>query len=517
MVIVKPRTLDAAVMTLFHDCKYIIIVLFISTYASASTKFYLHNAASTISGYQLADTFQGLSLKTSITNTTSGGTDIQITASAGGSTVSWITLPLTQALTISGTGTCNLWGLESNAQANASFRCRWYKYSGGSQGSQLWIAQAPGELTTSATLKNFTATPTSTSFAIGDRIVFEVFLENCSATSGCPTGTMGASRTVTLDYDGPTAAADGDSWVTINENEGENEIGTAAAAFSTSPATADNIGRNISVAAAFSTSPGEGTKTGQVGTAAVAFSTACAVCETLFSPFGISLQVSPAATALANTNGKSAAAAVAFSTTPAVTAAHSIHNAAAASVSFTTTPTCQACTSTPLTGIAFSTTPSVVITKSLHEALAVALGTSPAVSDMRTLNSSIAGSFNTSPTASTRRALQVAVAVAFNTVPNPLSVQGHHSTALVPASITFSVSATTGGALSRSAAAAFSTSPAVVRQRAIPRALAASVTFSVAETSISAHGATAGASVSFSPSASAVKNASTGQGMVVIT
>jgi hypothetical protein len=66
------------------------------------------------------------------------------------------------------------------------------------------------ELTTSIAVQNWTdAAPTSTLVGAGDRIVITWYVTNV--------GTMGGSQTVTMDYGGNTAAADGDTWVQFTE------------------------------------------------------------------------------------------------------------------------------------------------------------------------------------------------------------------------------------------------------------------------------------------------------------
>jgi len=186
--------------------------------SAAQTKLYLHDAASDVSGYKEATVSLGPANTTAVTNTVASGTDIQVTKTGGGATVAWITAPFQTAVTISGTVTCNVYGGESATSANAAFRCRLYKYSGGSEGATFMTANMTTELNTSTTtVRNWTGTPTSTSFAAGDRLVIKMFLENC-ATSGCPTGTMAGSQTVTLGYNGTTAGSNAASYVQTTEN-----------------------------------------------------------------------------------------------------------------------------------------------------------------------------------------------------------------------------------------------------------------------------------------------------------
>lgn len=183
----------------------------------ALTKLRLHATASSIAGYKEMTLSLGAGTANLVTNTSAGGTDIQVTNTGGGTAQAWISEALVSGFTLAGTVTCNVYGGQSANTANTALRCRLYKYSGGAEGAALLTANMTTELTTSlTTVRTWTGTPTSTAFAAGDRLVLKLFLENC-ATSGCPTGTMAAGQTVTLHYDGLTDAVDGSSWVQTTE------------------------------------------------------------------------------------------------------------------------------------------------------------------------------------------------------------------------------------------------------------------------------------------------------------
>lgn len=122
----------------------------------------------------------------------------------------YATQPL-EAFTLAGSISCNLRGAEDNNQANASLGVRFYKWTrAGGLGAQIAQASATVELSVNTeTAVTATVTPTSTAFVAGDILVMEVGIINI--------GTMGANRGVTFYYDGPTAGASGDSYITINE------------------------------------------------------------------------------------------------------------------------------------------------------------------------------------------------------------------------------------------------------------------------------------------------------------
>lgn len=177
----------------------------------AQTKLLMHDAAGAISGYKVTNTSQGAALTTGVTNSVAGPTaGVQMTKTAGGSALAWISAPLASAVTISGTVTLNGWALESNGTCNCGVEVRVYKYSGGSEGAAFLTSEKGTELTTSAALQNWTATPTSTAFAAGDRIVLKWWINDAG-------GTMSSGRTVTMDYDGATGGSDGDTYVSFTE------------------------------------------------------------------------------------------------------------------------------------------------------------------------------------------------------------------------------------------------------------------------------------------------------------
>jgi len=149
-----------------------------------------------------------LAFTTSVTNTTASGTSIQCTKTAAGTALKWISPELSAPVTIAGTITLNCWAKEGAISANAGMKATVSKYSAGAEGAAFATASKGVELTTSMAVQNFTATPTSTAFLPGDRIVVTWFVANV--------GTMGAG-TVTMDYGGKTGAADGDTWVSFTE------------------------------------------------------------------------------------------------------------------------------------------------------------------------------------------------------------------------------------------------------------------------------------------------------------
>lgn len=492
-----------------------LVIILWAVNATATTKFYLRDAASDVSGYKLADITPGSAMTTSVTNTAASGTNIQITATAGGSTIKWLTRPLAANVTISGTATCNIWGLESNNQANASLRCRYFKYSGGSEGAQIFIAQASSELTTSATAKSMSATPTSTAFSAGDRIAIYVYLENCSATSGCPTGTMGGSRTVTVDYDAGTGGADGDSWMQITETVGVQKFGDAAASMGNSPAVSTSNPVQKAAAAALANSPAVARVRNAPGVSAATVTFSCPVCLDVSYPNAItgSIAFSTSASGLPNNSPKTGAAAASLSLSPAVTRSLSgksgnataslslscpicfdLHypNAitAALSVSPAATgektvggqspaaamglsPDCVTCRGISFSEPTIAFSPAVSLTKTISKSAAVALSLSPAAARVPGRTGPAPVTLALSPAVSKQRALNVSPQIAMGLVAGPFNSKGVTVNFTgVPASLGISPAISRLASIHGDAAVSLGVSPAIARTRLVTRSAA---------------------------------------------
>jgi len=198
--------------------------------ASAATKVFLHVANAALQPspeitYRLVNDTQGTGIQTAITNST--GADVTgqywpssttghiITKTAGGTKTIWISAPLSGAVTIASLITPNFWGLESATQCNCTFRyevMRWSVAEGGIVSSLGMTADDAGaEWTVSAAAKTApTLSPSSTAFAVGDRIVIVVYNDDPSGLN------QGATRTWTLDYDAGTGV-DGDTYLSFTE------------------------------------------------------------------------------------------------------------------------------------------------------------------------------------------------------------------------------------------------------------------------------------------------------------
>src|SRR6202158_1356488 len=179
--------------------------------AFGAVRLRMHDVTSAVSGYRSMDTALGPGSTTSVTNTAAGPATLQWTKTGGGTLLQWVSAPLSSAVTISGTVTFNTWALESATAANAGVRVTVQRDTASEQAA--FITQAQGtELTTAISNRNFTASGyTPTAFSAGDRIVVKWWIADAG-------GTMGSGRSVTADYDGATAGADGETYVEFSDN-----------------------------------------------------------------------------------------------------------------------------------------------------------------------------------------------------------------------------------------------------------------------------------------------------------
>ena len=179
-----------------------------------ATTLFLHDAVATEAGapanYKRIDRTQGAAAATKTMTNVAGSTPIQWTDGAGGANLAWISDEVLTAFTLSGTITLNIRGNESNNNDNVGPQVRIYKYSG-SEGAAFSTSTTASEFTTSEQARNWTdAAPTSTDFAVGDRIVVKVF--------AAPVGGVNMTAGTANIYINGAAGATGDSYVSFTEN-----------------------------------------------------------------------------------------------------------------------------------------------------------------------------------------------------------------------------------------------------------------------------------------------------------
>jgi hypothetical protein len=154
-------------------------------------------------------TSRGSGLATS-TATTVAGTTLGL--EIPNAPVEWITPPIDSDITISGAITGNIWASESNMSANVAINFVVDKIAA-TDGAITEIVKSARTIELAVltrAVNNFTATPgAGVSCLKGDRLRIRIF--------GDDAGTMAASFTFDLGYNGTTAAADGDTYIEFNE------------------------------------------------------------------------------------------------------------------------------------------------------------------------------------------------------------------------------------------------------------------------------------------------------------
>lgn len=134
---------------------------------------------------------------TAVTNTTASGTEIQLTKTAGGSTVAWISgrVPAGGVTLTSATNVAMMF-IESNMSANCGLRARFYRYQPGGTVTELGGGPFDDGVEFSAqslTQMIFTADWTDQAFNENDRLLMRAFLTNI--------GTMGGGYTCTAHFE----------------------------------------------------------------------------------------------------------------------------------------------------------------------------------------------------------------------------------------------------------------------------------------------------------------------------
>ncbi len=187
-------------------------------------------------------TARGAAATTGVINTiTVGGTGIAVllTKTAGATPgIIFISEPVDQDVTISGSILHNLRAAESNMSANAAINVGIYRLAMATlhdlQSDALidFTARTTEVAVTTEAANNFSETPASgIALAKGDRILLHLGFG--------PAGTMASGFTATFWYDGPTAAASGDSYIEFTETFGFLETAPAGSQLFLTDAASD--------------------------------------------------------------------------------------------------------------------------------------------------------------------------------------------------------------------------------------------------------------------------------------
>lgn len=193
------------------------------TLSASGSTYYLRDTNESINPgsatEKVASTTRGSASTTAVTNTADGPTaGVQITASAGGSTLEWYT-PGLNAFTLGGVAKFNIRALESNAAANASLLAEIAVCASDGTGATVWglanveaetgAGGAIGELATTDGAKVAWVSGDDVSVTTGQRLRFRIFVDDC------PNAALASTHTVTVSYDGGSAAAAGDTYVIL--------------------------------------------------------------------------------------------------------------------------------------------------------------------------------------------------------------------------------------------------------------------------------------------------------------
>ncbi len=184
------------------------------------TTFFMRSLTSSVGGAggRVASQSAGGASTNAVTTAVRDATNIQVTATAGGTALAWFTEPLTQAVTISGTVTPNIRGQESSTAVNAGAGILIQRCDGaGTVISAIINDVAFGlEWPVAQATRTASLTPTSTSLSVGDRIRIVLKVRNV--------GTMD-DGTVTNQYNGPGGAGSaGGTFVTFTEDIRTDEV-----------------------------------------------------------------------------------------------------------------------------------------------------------------------------------------------------------------------------------------------------------------------------------------------------
>ena len=155
----------------------------------------------------------GPGLITKITDTVAGPTNgVEATNSAGGSTLEWLSPPVSADVTISGAITGNIWASENGMNANVAinFVVDVIRATNNSIVQIVKSARTTELNVTTTTVNNFTATPgAGVTVNRGDRIRVRIF--------GDDAGTMGQPFTFSIRVDDTNPGADGDTYISFTE------------------------------------------------------------------------------------------------------------------------------------------------------------------------------------------------------------------------------------------------------------------------------------------------------------
>lgn len=183
-----------------------------SDYGTGTNDAKLDGAASPWNSLVLSTTAGAGLVISGNTSTVAGPTNgVDVTPGVGSAAV-WYSPPIDADVTISGSITWNIWASENNMSANVAINGI-LEVIDGATGAITEIdrtARVTEVAVTTRALDNFAETPAAGIVCKrGDRLRVRIF--------GDDAGTMASGFTFNISYNGPTGAADGDTWLSLTE------------------------------------------------------------------------------------------------------------------------------------------------------------------------------------------------------------------------------------------------------------------------------------------------------------
>lgn len=193
----------------------------------AGTKYYLRNTASDVEvgvTEKALSTTAGASVSAAVRNTIAGPmSPTQWTDTAGGTAIEWYT-PTLSAFTLGSKVLVTLWGKANDVNVKQSIVAEIAVVNGDGSSPTIWSKQLVGHLTDQSTCALMTTTISrrqaylngaDLSVSAGQRVRLRLYIAENYETVGFFPSVGG--KTVTIDYDGATADADGDSFITFSQ------------------------------------------------------------------------------------------------------------------------------------------------------------------------------------------------------------------------------------------------------------------------------------------------------------
>lgn len=191
--------------------RFVILLCALSTSAVAQTTLRLHAAQHPITGYLSATSDPGAGRVESVTNTVKGPAQVQLTGTAPGTVLAWISPPVAQSVQLDSNILFSIWGKVGSRKANVGYTVALAIYRNGVLLSNFTWGSPTSALTNQARQRlNIVGSGSNPTLQVGDRLVVRVYLKD----SG---GVMLGGQTVTTYFDATTADDLGDTYLRFED------------------------------------------------------------------------------------------------------------------------------------------------------------------------------------------------------------------------------------------------------------------------------------------------------------